>query len=368
MPPAPSKARYKRFIPAHAGNRKNGPLTHRSAPVHPRARGEQKAHPIPLHPPPGSSPRTRGTASAPRWPPAETRFIPAHAGNSSSADMGRALNTVHPRARGEQCAAAWDAAWAAGSSPRTRGTVPMDGLRPGTSRFIPAHAGNSFNSSASDMGQPVHPRARGEQVSGVTSSNVSGGSSPRTRGTVTDSRRGFPRRRFIPAHAGNSSTPCASAAPCSVHPRARGEQSGACRRGGRVNGSSPRTRGTVQRQPQRGHSHRFIPAHAGNRATAPRTTTTRAVHPRARGEQRLHRWCGPTKNGSSPRTRGTVQAVHTLQVAGRFIPAHAGNRLWHRSQALRGAVHPRARGEQKLVDYAPGGITGSSPRTRGTGN
>ena len=52
------------------------------------------------------------------------------------------------------------------------------------------------------------------------------------------------RRRFIPAHAGNTSTTSSWSASTTVHPRARGEHRVARRWRHRLRGSSPRTRGT----------------------------------------------------------------------------------------------------------------------------
>ena len=52
--------------------------------------------------------------------------------------------------------------------------------------------------------ESVHPRLRGEllRLSGITSVNA--GSSPLTRGTLTNFKSMAIRHRFIPAYAGNS--------------------------------------------------------------------------------------------------------------------------------------------------------------------
>ena len=91
----------------------------------------------------GSSPRTRGTGAAPVGIAVDVRFIPAHAGNSSTLPGADFVAAVHPRARGEQDKKAGDHLRSSGSSPRTRGTglglIQLIEIR----RFIPAHAGNS---------------------------------------------------------------------------------------------------------------------------------------------------------------------------------------------------------------------------------
>ena len=132
-------------------------------------------------------------------------------------------------------------------------------------RFIPAHAGNRSQSEISRQKDPVHPRACGEQASNFLTAGLHGGSSPRMRGTGDSSAWPYRRKRFIPAHAGNST--CSRFQPChaAVHPRACGEQQRGRSLHDGDSGSSPRMRGTERRHPAGPRHGRFIPAHAGNR-------------------------------------------------------------------------------------------------------
>ena len=156
------------------------------------------------------------------------------------------------------------------------------------------------------IANPVHPRGRGEQVLDALSGAKVDGSSPRTRGT---GRRPQGLGRVFP-----------------VHPRGRGEQSSIVWPVDVVTGSSPRTRGTGVSWQQVERRHRFIPADAGNRSMRRTTGVNATVHPRGRGEQqRGSGHCGNGR-GSSPRTRGTEVAAITARLVRRFIPADAGNR------------------------------------------
>ena len=314
----------------------------------------------------GSSPRTRGTAVLVRSLDGRPRFIPAHAGNRAPPGAVRAARAVHPRARGEQSAAASKGSVTIGSSPRTRGTVtrnPMTGRRP---RFIPAHAGNRPVAPTRSTQTPVHPRARGEQPSNSTTRPPRIGSSPRTRGTAMGLLYKLRLSRFIPAHAGNSQHRCGARPGSAVHPRARGEQSPTSAQTAYTCGSSPRTRGTAGPAPTSADQGRFIPAHAGNSGRRAITVATRPVHPRARGEQSLPNPPSRRPAGSSPRTRGTGRAAGDGRRPSRFIPAHAGNSGDGARKAGRGTVHPRARGEQAQYHAFAQDPAGSSPRTRGT--
>ena len=275
-----------RFIPAHAGNTSRARWLGQVRSVHPRARGEHRPpceHVRGLY---GSSPRTRGTRVPQHLGDRVSRFIPAHAGNTRPRTGSHRASAVHPRARGEHDTATRQRSRVHGSSPRTRGTRSAPRRRLPPTRFIPAHAGNTLVAERGCGAPPVHPRARGEHRHGATGGHVTNGSSPRTRGTHARESDRLSELRFIPAHAGNTSSSRASARACSVHPRARGEHATecVCNRAG----------------------IRFIPAHAGNTVSKVAGADAETVHPRARGEHVSVSAAANRSCGSSPRTRGTL--------------------------------------------------------------
>ncbi len=92
-------------------------------------------------------------------------------------------------------------------------------------------------------------------------------------------------------------------------------------------------------------SRRFIPAPAGNIMVRARTLVRISVHPRACGEHGFVGFGGIAHVGSSPRLRGTSDRNARKYQHPRFIPAPAGN-ISSRFQALLTyPVHPRACGE-----------------------
>ncbi len=133
-----------------------------------------------------------------------------------------------------------------------------------TQRFIPASAGNGHPGPKSQTAKPVHPRERGERDARATFAFHTGGSSPRARGTVVCIVTPSLAQRFIPASAGNGFRPCCRCSRAAVHPRERGERARGERLGLLVNGSSPRARGTGTFGIREDRSLRFIPASAGN--------------------------------------------------------------------------------------------------------
>ncbi len=207
-----------------------------------------------------------------------------------------------------------------------------------------------------------------EQQGRRTLGRAGGGSSPRLRGTGAAQLVRLIRGRFIPAPAGNSCGAVGDIGHAAVHPRACGEQTmmqPTCVDG---SGSSPRLRGTAAERDDLAHRDRFIPAPAGNSASAPPSSAAPPVHPRACGEQEpapghLHR-----RGGSSPRLRGTEGIDVPAADARRFIPAPAGNSSFRGTLAGGHTVHPRACGEQPRRSGRFQSPPGSSPRLRGTGS
>ena len=193
--------------------------------------------------------------------------------------------TVHPRWRGEQRSSSVASGMDSGSSPLARGTADPEGAQRGDRRFIPAGAGNSTTALLRKSWLTVHPRWRGEQVLAKASRSSLPGSSPLARGTGRFVKWNEPPTRFIPAGAGNRLLEALEGLAEAVHPRWRGEQGTFDTENGWLGGSSPLARGTGEQNAGRDSGGRFIPAGAGNRLGDGCGLAMGAVHPRWRGEQ-----------------------------------------------------------------------------------
>ncbi len=192
------------------------------------------------------------------------------------------------------------------------------------------------------------------------------GSSPRGRGTR---QRDLPERdaqRIIPARAGNTFWNKAAARFGPDHPRAGGEHLPSVKAPSFPCGSSPRGRGTRLAAVSRLSRRRIIPARAGNTGRQPRPYQLATDHPRAGGEHQCRAVNTLWPIGSSPRGRGTQARMELFNEDRRIIPARAGNTCWRTTAPTGSSDHPRAGGEHR----APGGSVyspiGSSPRGRGT--
>ncbi len=152
----------------------------------------------------GLSPLARGTPILEFviWTP--MRFIPAGAGNSSSAFLCAVSKSVYPRWRGELSTIYPPLLNGTGLSPLARGTLPLVSCRPRKNRFIPAGAGNSATRWQSSYPTTVYPRWRGELFFQLQHCCCIDGLSPLARGTLNQVVVLSAAGRFIPAGAGNS--------------------------------------------------------------------------------------------------------------------------------------------------------------------
>ena len=252
---------------------------------------------------------------------------------------------VHPRTSGEHTCRQNAANCPTGSSPHKRGTLQAAPRKMSAIRFIPAQAGNTISLPVVPVKRTVHPRTSGEHKRVFSRSGARDGSSPHKRGTPLSKQRSQPQNRFIPAQAGNTPVLTSVMAPFSVHPRTSGEH-------GKLRaivcnnvGSSPHKRGTLPRQQNCSGRIRFIPAQAGNTPALALSLPGLAVHPRTSGEHCQRQTSHSPSCGSSPHKRGTHFNSPAGESPGRFIPAQAGNTVWHGCERREQPVHPRTSGE-----------------------
>ena len=211
------------LIPAHAGKTTPAARPPPSRRAHPRSRGENAARSWMSRHLPGSSPLTRGKPSEALAGCGGDGLIPAHAGK-----------TVCVRLRSLMLS---------GSSPLTRGKRARRAPPHVGGRLIPAHAGKTSWTSPTSSRPWAHPRSRGENLRAVHLNPREQGSSPLTRGKLPLDERPFLGVGLIPAHAGKTRTRSARAPSNRAHPRSRGENREAGDKHIGPSGSSPLTRG-----------------------------------------------------------------------------------------------------------------------------
>ena len=313
--------------------------------AHPRSRGENLVEKPNVVAGLGSSPLTRGKPAATETDAGIERLIPAHAGKTPTCHPAASRYPAHPRSRGENSGDVTDAAGGRGSSPLTRGKLRSNlGIR-GASGLIPAHAGKTREASPGADPTWAHPRSRGENLSRPRGWGKSPGSSPLTRGKLQRRQGDRNTVRLIPAHAGKTRRPPNRGCSHRAHPRSRGEN----------------TDGPYGVVPRFGSS----PLTRGKRLDEPGPAPPQMAHPRSRGENSFARPLKARENGSSPLTRGKPPDGHADACRTGLIPAHAGKTSFWRTASARARAHPRSRGENAIVGRPVALMRGSSPLTRG---
>ena len=151
-----------------------------------------------------------------------------------------------------------------------------------------------------------------------------------------------------------------------AHPRSRGEHCASATEVSPCLGSSPLARGTSEELAKADKLGRLIPARAGNIAAQNASKAGSPAHPRSRGEHVIGEATTTYEGGSSPLARGTLVSLRSRCLRGRLIPARAGNIDSYGDKVIKGAAHPRSRGEHLSFPAACGRRGGSSPLARGT--
>ena len=335
----------QRIIPAYAGSTRSIRQHPRRPKDHPRIRGEHESSTSRSRPSPGSSPHTRGARRRPGRPRRSAGIIPAYAGSTPSTSTRRRAATDHPRIRGEHSSQNTRSPGCRGSSPHTRGARTA--------------------SSRTGVRRGDHPRIRGEHVDDGHRRGQPRGSSPHTRGARSGRVCGRGRPGIIPAYAGSTAHREGGGPGRGDHPRIRGEHERRIHFWEFGVGSSPHTRGARPGRRRRGQGARIIPAYAGS--TAPRRTGRFGCtdHPRIRGEHPLERHAVAVDQGSSPHTRGAQSPSALAGACGGIIPAYAGSTLSNTVSCRHLRDHPRIRGEHQTSSIRRKALVGSSPHTRG---
>ena len=153
----------------------------------------------------GSSPRMRGTPVALLPPLVPMGIIPAYAGNTQANPHSHRYGRDHPRVCGEHPQRIMNDFHCLGSSPRMRGTPHERATLRREQGIIPAYAGNTGNVVARGFEKLDHPRVCGEHQCINRVHLLTGGSSPRMRGTPKASAWAPAAVGIIPAYAGNTS-------------------------------------------------------------------------------------------------------------------------------------------------------------------
>ena len=174
------------------------------------------------------------------------------------------------------------------------------------------------------------------------------GSSPHTRGARVGDAAPLGGDGIIPAYAGSTVEQGLGYELVEDHPRIRGEHVAWSGVSEALRGSSPHTRGALDREAVRTGIDGIIPAYAGSTSMGNFISIFDPDHPRIRGEHVTRRMPETSTKGSSPHTRGAPPPAHGGGRRPRIIPAYAGSTVVLTLVVSRDQDHPRIRGEHML--------------------
>ena len=130
-------------------------------------------------------------------------------------------------------------------------------------------------------------------------------------------------------------------------------------------GSPPHTRGKLDFLYLNAISLWITPAYAGKIRSAVLAHSQPEDHPRIRGENHTQTKKGTRISGSPPHTRGKFAGLPESVQAARITPAYAGKITDETMPFFCAWDHPRIRGENKCAVLRRNLRTGSPPHTRG---
>ena len=150
----------------------------------------------------GSSPRMRGSPTDEHTTPRQAGIIPADAGLTSTSLWAQYSQRDHPRGCGAHLSSIWLSIMKRGSSPRMRGSHASRINRQVNLGIIPADAGLTPTREPDQFMNRDHPRGCGAHYSPLSSNNICRGSSPRMRGSPPVDVQQSLDVGIIPADAG----------------------------------------------------------------------------------------------------------------------------------------------------------------------
>ena len=356
---------HARSIPAYAGEPFRQSRRLAVGGVYPRVCGGTRRTRALLRQKGGLSPRMRGNPTAIATSPSVTGSIPAYAGEPTGGRIAPPPSRVYPRVCGGTRTKSRNCDLSRGLSPRMRGNPAVRQPQREPPGSIPAYAGEPDQTPARYFRRTVYPRVCGGTAEHIAEQLTREGLSPRMRGNRSSSPIISPRRRSIPAYAGEPPPPIPARTHLGVYPRVcGGTRAARCPVATRA-GLSPRMRGNPDSYPFLALLYRSIPAYAGEPRMPQSSCCMTGVYPRVCGGTQGWEWNPMVREGLSPRMRGNPTLRASVAESSRSIPAYAGEPRRAYPVLRKRRVYPRVCGGTDSTLGKCQIAHGLSPRMRG---
>ena len=217
----------RRFTPTRVGTTLVDAYSGACVSVHPHARGDNSRRPGDSKDQPGSPPRAWGQRQCTRVHSIPPRFTPTRVGTTAESTARHGSSTVHPHARGDNLLIPLQIMVGAGSPPRAWGQPVWHRKCRQCDRFTPTRVGTTSDQFTPIWIAPVHPHARGDNQAAHVPRRITNGSPPRAWGQLEVVPAPLKLNRFTPTRVGTTRVESLNRQPQTVHPHARGDNTGA---------------------------------------------------------------------------------------------------------------------------------------------
>ena len=208
-------------------------------------------------------------------------------------------------------------------------------------RSIPASAGQPITDKLRQVQRRVYPRECGAARRQRPRHLTSAGLSPRVRGSLCTACSPTANPWSIPASAGQPVCASGSSDAPKVYPRECGAARSSTARRSRIDGLSPRVRGSLSQRLNARRLYGSIPASAGQPLTLLRLLRLTQVYPRECGAAPRCSTRETDEWGLSPRVRGSLSMPARCSTRHWSIPASAGQPEYDAADDIATPVYPR---------------------------
>ena len=214
----------------------------------------------------------------------DCRYNPACAGTTPVATRPVRLLSIQPRVCGDYVGGESFGIYSKDTTPRVRGLHIINRFFYLTTRYNPACAGTTNLLSAISLRGPIQPRVCGDYLMVQVHLRPPFDTTPRVRGLPQKGRLFLYGFRYNPACAGTTATTGDTRAAKRIQPRVCGDYAWRTSIAELRYDTTPRVRGLLIGNPNRGKAYRYNPACAGTTCSLGYYLCNRTIQPRVCGD------------------------------------------------------------------------------------
>ena len=232
-------------------------------------------------------------------------------------------------------------------------------------RYNPAYAGTTPVQTPRQNDPPIQPRVCGDYVSLPYKVKQISDTTPRMRGLLQCTLKGFHLARYNPAYAGTTVICNCCISAIRIQPRVCGDYCKARACTSSHVDTTPRMRGLQTEAEEHLKEARYNPAYAGTTSWSGTRGWLRPIQPRVCGDYGRMAHADESLADTTPRMRGLRSAWLSQNATIRYNPAYAGTTIQLMQEEREGAIQPRVCGDYGRHYPLMSPASDTTPRMRG---